>query len=78
MKPSVLITGASAGIGAATAEHLVRHGFEVFGSLMINGNLNTGLSRIRLNHIQLADANQTRLQFPVLRSVPVPGTWKDF
>ena len=51
---------------------------EVFGTLVINGNLNTGNSKIRLNHIQLADRQQTRLQFPVLRSVPVPGTWKDF
>jgi NAD(P)-dependent dehydrogenase (short-subunit alcohol dehydrogenase family) len=32
VKPSVLITGASAGIGSATAEHLVRRGFEVFGT----------------------------------------------
>ncbi len=32
MKPSVLITGASAGIGAATAEYLVRQGFTVFGT----------------------------------------------
>ncbi len=32
MKPSVLITGASAGIGAATAQHLVRRGFSVFGT----------------------------------------------
>jgi len=32
MKSSVLITGASAGIGAATARLLARHGFEVFGT----------------------------------------------
>jgi NAD(P)-dependent dehydrogenase (short-subunit alcohol dehydrogenase family) len=32
MKPSVLITGASSGIGAATAAHLSRHGFQVFGT----------------------------------------------
>jgi NAD(P)-dependent dehydrogenase (short-subunit alcohol dehydrogenase family) len=32
MKPSVLITGASSGIGAATAKRLVSGGFEVFGT----------------------------------------------
>ena len=32
MKPSVLITGASAGIGAATAAHLRERGFQVFGT----------------------------------------------
>ena len=59
-------------------EPIADTGFEVFGTLVINGNLNTGDTKLRLNHIQLADAQQTRLQFPVLRSVPVPGTWKDF
>lgn len=32
MQPSVLITGASAGIGAATAAHLRERGFQVFGT----------------------------------------------
>jgi NAD(P)-dependent dehydrogenase (short-subunit alcohol dehydrogenase family) len=32
VKSSVLITGASSGIGAATAERLLRSGFEVFGT----------------------------------------------
>jgi NAD(P)-dependent dehydrogenase (short-subunit alcohol dehydrogenase family) len=32
MKPSVLITGASAGIGASSAAYLARHGFDVFGT----------------------------------------------
>ena len=32
MKPSVLLTGASSGIGAATAAHLLREGFRVFGT----------------------------------------------
>jgi len=59
-------------------EPIADYGFEVFGTLIINGNLNTGDTKLRLNHIQLADMQQTRLQFPVLRSVPVPGSWKDF
>jgi hypothetical protein len=59
-------------------EPIADTGFEVFGTLIINGNLNTGDTKLRLNHIQLADTQQTRLHFPVLRSVPVPGTWKDF
>ena len=52
--------------------------FELHGSLMINGNLNAAGALLRLNHIQLADARQTRLRFPVLRSVTVPGSWSDF
>jgi len=59
-------------------EPIAAYGFEVFGTLIINGNLNTGDSKLRLNHIQHADAQQTRLRFPVLRSVRVPGSWKDF
>jgi hypothetical protein len=59
-------------------EPIADTGFEIFGTLIINGNLNTGGTKLRLNHIQLADRQRTRLQFPVLRSVPVPGTWRDF
>jgi hypothetical protein len=33
---------------------------------------------MQLNNIQVADNRQTRLDFPILRSVQVPGTWKDF
>ena len=52
--------------------------FELHGSLMINGNLNAAGALLRLNHIQVADARQTRLRFPVLRSITVPGSWSDF
>jgi hypothetical protein len=52
--------------------------FELHGSLMINGTLNTSGALLRLNHIQVADARQTRLRFPVLRSITVPGSWSDF
>lgn len=51
---------------------------QLYGSLVVNGNLNIMDSRMKLGHIQIADALQTQLRFPVLRSVPVPGTWKDF
>jgi hypothetical protein len=54
------------------------HSFELYGSLVVNGNLDTGESRLQLNHIQVADDNQCRLRFPVLRSVAVPGSWSDF
>ena len=50
----------------------------IIGSLIINGNLNIENSSMQLNHIQVIDNRQTRLDFPILRSVPVPGTWKDF
>ncbi len=50
----------------------------IIGSLMVNGNLNITDSSIQLNNIQVADKQQTRLDFPVLRSVQVPGSWRDF
>ncbi|HSI05297.1 MAG TPA: oxidoreductase, partial [Myxococcota bacterium] len=33
MKPAVVVTGASTGIGAATLHYLVGKGFHVFGSV---------------------------------------------
>jgi len=50
----------------------------IIGSLIVNGKLNIEGSGMQLNNIQVADDRQTRLDFPVLRSVRVPGTWKDF
>jgi len=65
-------------IDADCAEPVAAHSLEVFGTLIVNGNLNAGDTRLRLSHIQRADSRQTRLRFPLLRSIPVPGTWKDF
>jgi hypothetical protein len=50
----------------------------IYGSLVVNGNLNIMQMDLQLNHIQQADGQLTGLEFPVLRSVAVPGTWKDF
>jgi len=52
--------------------------FELHGSLMINGNLNAADTPLRLNHIQVVDDRQTRLRFPILRNIAVPGSWSDF
>jgi hypothetical protein len=65
-------------VDADCGDPVATQAFEVHGSLMINGNLNAADAQLRLNHIQRADDHQTRLQFPVLRSVAVPGTWSDF
>lgn len=51
---------------------------EIHGSLIINGSLNPGDANLKLNHIQIADSQQLRLNYPVLRSIPVPGSWRDF
>jgi len=53
-------------------------GLEIYGTLMINGNLDARGARLRLNHIQVADSDQEHLRFPVLRNIPVPGSWRDF
>jgi NAD(P)-dependent dehydrogenase (short-subunit alcohol dehydrogenase family) len=45
-KPSVLITGASSGIGAATAELLLSRGFEVFGTSRNPGRLNASAPKV--------------------------------
>jgi len=51
---------------------------EIFGSLIVNGDLNAGTANLQLNHIQIADDNLMQLEFPILRSVKVPGSWRDF
>ncbi len=52
--------------------------FEIFGSLVVNGNFNASGADLHFNHIQVADDRLTLLNFPVLRSVKVPGSWRDF
>ena len=52
--------------------------FEIFGSLVINGDFNAERRYFSFNHIQVADDRLTILSFPVLRSVKVPGSWRDF
>jgi hypothetical protein len=60
------------------SEPVASQTLELYGSLMINGNLNATDALLRLNHIQVADARRTRLHFPILRSIAVPGSWRDF
>lgn len=51
---------------------------EITGTLTINGSAAVGNGSIRLDHIQVADSEQDRLSFPILRAVTIPGTWRDF
>jgi len=65
-------------IDAACPEPLAESRLEVIGTLVINGNANSGHASIELQHIQNADRLQTRLAFPTIRVVRMPGSWKDF
>jgi len=65
-------------IDAACPEPLADSRLEVTGTLAINGNANSGHARIELQHIRSADRRQTRLAFPAIRVVRLPGSWKDF
>ncbi len=65
-------------IDSECTHSVATHSFAVYGSLAINGHLNAAGSDLQLNHIQIANPLQAQLQFPVLRSVVVPGTWRDF
>ena len=65
-------------IDATCPDPLTETALEITGTLVINGDANPGSGRIHLNHIQTVDDRQTRLSLPVLRSVKIPGTWKDY
>ena len=75
--PAVLVYGVVF-IDADCSDPVATQTFELYGSLMINGNLNAAGALLRLSHIQVADDRQTRLHFPVVRSIAVPGSWRDF
>lgn len=51
---------------------------DIYGTLIINGNLNIGPGVLRLANIQLEDPELTALWFPTLRHIRIPGTWRDF
>lgn len=65
-------------INASCPDPIADVRLEIFGSLVVNGDLNAGSADLQLNHIQVADNSLTLLNFPVLRSVKVPGSWRDF
>jgi hypothetical protein len=65
-------------IDAACRQPPANASLTVTGTLAVNGALDTGHALVRLNHIQVADPGQTRLAFPVLRIVKLPGSWRDF
>jgi hypothetical protein len=65
-------------VDAPCPEPMGDAGLEIIGSLVVNGDLNPGATRLRLQHIQVADPGQTRLALPVLRVVRIPGSWRDF
>lgn len=51
---------------------------ELFGILAINGNLSVHSISLRLSHLQTVDPLLRTLIFPALRTVWIPGTWRDF
>jgi len=65
-------------IDTSCPDPVASYNVSIIGSLVVNGGLNIADSSMQLNNIQVADNRQTRLDFPILRSVQVPGTWKDF
>jgi hypothetical protein len=60
------------------SEAIAEGQLEIFGTLAVNGNLNAGVAELRLKHIQAEDNQLKYLDFPVLRGVRIPGSWRDF
>lgn len=65
-------------IDATCPEPLADKRIEITGTLLVNGAINTGHALIRLQHVGNADSRLTRLSLPVLRTVRLPGDWRDF
>jgi hypothetical protein len=65
-------------IDSSCKSPIARMRLDIFGSLIINGDFNAGSAGLQLNHIQAADKRRTLLDFPVLRSLKIPGSWRDF
>ncbi len=65
-------------IDSGCSSQFTQQRLEIHGSLVINGGLDATAGQLQLSHISLADPRYTQLHFPVLRSVPVPGSWSDF
>jgi len=65
-------------IDSSCPDPIAGRNVSITGSLVVNGDLNITDSSMQLNNIQVMDSLQTRLDFPILRSVQVPGTWRDF
>jgi hypothetical protein len=65
-------------IDTACAQPLASTRLELVGTLVINGNANSGHASVQLNHIQAADRQQSQLSLPTVKVVKIPGSWKDF
>ncbi|GMQ83507.1 MAG: hypothetical protein BMS9Abin06_0242 [Gammaproteobacteria bacterium] len=65
-------------IDSGCPDPIAGYNVSIIGSLVVNGDLSIADSNMQLDNIQVVDKRQTRLDFPILRSVRVPGTWKDF
>lgn len=68
VKPSVLITGASSGIGAATATHLRERGFDVFGTSREPASLGSGAPDVDWIAMDVREEGSVREGFAKVRA----------